>query len=183
MNPKDRLQIVTAFHGTSKRYLPSIRASGLRVSSNTGSWLGRAIYVWLTEEAAWRWARECFGEDACVIEVEIVIEDPSQCIDLVDELDTWRPFLRRAAEAVQERRIRIGLPQLTQVDDQHWLDCAVFDQLLSMLAKASYSVQLVRCRFSDEDPIYPGSAIFDSQIQIGVFDPGIIRVKQVITKR
>src|SRR5580693_9214327 len=81
MFPDER--IVTGFHGSSYERAATIVTLGeFAPSKNDYDWLGHGVYFWeYAPLRAWQWARQKYGERACVVEARITL---GRCLDLTD---------------------------------------------------------------------------------------------------
>ena len=162
---------VYGYHGTSLQLAAVILQNGFNPSQNDYDWLGDGIYFWQDAPArAWEWAKQQHGTEAAVIVAEISMRD---CIDLLDI--EWFQFLTEAYNSFMEQLRLANLPHPRQTSRAHRLDREVVNYSVGILAEQGTIVSSVRAAFSEGNPVYPLSALFDrSHVQIAVRDPSLI---------
>ena len=159
------------YHGTTTEAAASILQEGFRVSRNEYDWLGDGIYFFQDAPArAWEWARTHHGSDAAVIGSSIRVED---CMDLLDI--RWSQVITEAHDSFIAQLKQANQPLPIQRPGVHRLDRAVINYTVGNLAEQGVKIRVIRAAFSEGDPVFPESAIFDrSHVQIAVRDITLI---------
>ena len=167
----DNADLVRGYHGTSIGAANSILQEGFRISRNEYDWLGDGVYFFQDAPArAWEWATRRHGSDATVIGSLIRLEDGIDLLDirwsqvLIEAYDSFRAQLKRTNQLVPIQR-----------PGAHRLDRAVINYTVGDLAEHGIKIRGVRAAFSEGDPVFPESAIFNrSHVQIAVRDTTLI---------
>lgn len=170
-----RPEEVIGYHGCSREAASALLAGQpWRRSANAYDWLGEGIYFW--EYAPYRalaWARECFGEQAAILQATLRL---GHCLNLLDV--GHQQALRRIYAEAQQLSASAGVPlPLNTARGAHFLDCYIVDRYCRMLADDpdAATMQTVRGCFPEGDPIYPGSKILtEAHVQIAVRDADCI---------
>lgn len=168
---------VYGYYGTQQVAAARILEEGFQASENKYDWLGGGVYFWQDAPTrAWRWAEEHHRDTAAVVQATIHLDD---CMDLLD-MPAWTESLRQAYDAVQNTYERAGEKLRDQVVGRaHWLDCAVVNLAVKLLARQGMMIRVVRGAFREGVEIYPTSAFFTkTHVQISVIDRGLIREPQ-----
>ncbi len=162
---------VEGFHGTDGKSAASILESGFEISRNVWDWLGDGVYFFQDAPVrAWEWARSRYGTEAAVVGSIIRLES---CMDLLDIGwsrvlgDSYDSFLRMLKEA--------GLPLPVQTRGAHRLDRTVVNYVVGVLREQGVEIRAVRGAFSEGEPVFPTSALFDrAHVQVAVRDLSLI---------
>lgn len=145
---------------------------GFKPAEDDAAWLGTGAYFWeRAPELAYEWAAVIYGDDTCVVQAEVDLDD---CLDLTAGRDTriLQPYYQRFETLVGSDTVR----SLVQDDCRHELDCRVVNLCVADLEEAGRRVRVVRAPFLEGEPLYalaggPRSALTErGQIQLAVRD-------------
>lgn len=163
---------VMGFHGTSRSNAIEILKSGFKPSQNVYDWLGFGSYFFDSAPTRAReWAARAYGEDAAVVAAEISLDN---CLNLLDTEEMW--VLREFAKA-------IGIDQMNikQQNGLNGRDCFLLNSVCAALEENGRQISSIRAAFSEGEPTYPGSAIFDlAHVQIAVRDQSCISGLEIL---
>jgi hypothetical protein len=166
---------VYGYHGTSRENAESIIKNGFRSSNSGGDWLGPGAYFWQdAPKRALDWAKKLHPENPVVIRSSIIF-DRSKTMDLLDT--KWFSFLgaRYKDFVIDCLESNISLPtqdkDLTK-SNLHRLDHNFLNYIaLTMNREKPGRVSVIRAAFTEGNPIFDNSAIYDlSHVQIVVKD-------------
>lgn len=164
---QDPKQIVYGYHGTSAENASDILSRGFVVSRNPYDWLGDGIYFFeAAPERAREWAENRYADPAVIVaEIDLI-----DCMDLLDI--QWAHVLADAYNEYIRHLKTDGTIMPHQTSGAHRLDREVINFAIGLLEESGMVIHSVRGAFSEGNPVYPDSAIFDrSHVQIAVRDP------------
>jgi hypothetical protein len=173
---------VLGYHGCQKAFADGVRSGQITIdqwkpSQNTYDWLGEGIYFWEgSRSRADSWAKELFGDQGDVLEVEIEL---GECLDLLENTyyNSIRGIFQNLRTVYQSQNW--ALPKNKK--KKHSLDCLVINKFVNFMEKFEGQdgivFQTVRGLFEEGRPIFPGSAIRNqSHIQVAVRDISCIKL-------